>query len=354
MKETNKIFLAFMLVPLLMSAAAAQFDYTYDDPHTVRLLATKGDNPGLIPIGDVRIWKDPDYLFIQYAITNADWRLKTTHIYVSVRSDEFSPVEGSGRLDRLEFEQAHMGETEYTYRIDNVWPSGVQFRVAAKAEVLAIQGYSSDLEGLIDSLPETVMFHAEQPSPDFLAYFYIMLQEADILDGFHHGWCVDIDRQSFRRRWHPARVFTLYDRLPPKIMEFPENMDLVNWMLNQEFIGKLSRHGDAFTWGDIQHCVWMLLEGRATNYTNGPWNIFRVQEILDAARAEGEGFIPGCNQNLLLVLVPMNQNDRVHWQSMGIVVPTPCIEIITTETAWALAWNIAWYPIGPGLSFTIR
>ena len=141
-----------MLLMLFTNVAAAQFDFNSDTPHTVKLLATRGDDPSLIPIGEVRIWEDSDYLYIQYMITNADWRLQSTHVYVSARYQEFTPVGDFTEPFRLELEQAHLAEMEYTYKIPITWPQNTKFRVAAKAEVLAIQGYTSDLEGLILSL----------------------------------------------------------------------------------------------------------------------------------------------------------------------------------------------------------
>jgi len=347
--------LRWIFIFLLLSAylSAADFDYNSEFPYTVKLLATRGDNPGLIPIGEVHIWEDPEYLYIKYVITNADWRLQSTHVYVKARTTDFAPIGNYVELFRLELEQAHMGEMEYTYKIPSTWPSGTKFRIAAKAEVLTIQGYTSDLEGLSESLPETVQVFAVQPSPDDMAYFQISILESEIFDGFHQSWCVDLDRQRIRR-WHTAIVYTPYDKLPPGIMEFPENLDLVNWILNKDFVGKPSLNGEVYTFGDVQHSIWKLLEGRATNYTNGPWSIWRVTEIMDTAKAEGEGFIPGCNEKFLLILVPVNKNRQIHWQSMAIAIPTPCLPTFTTETAWGLAWNVSWYSIGPGLSFSIR
>ena len=353
MKEAKKILLVFILMLFLSLLATAQFDSDSENTQTVKLLATRGEDPGLIPIGEVRIWEDSDYLNIKYIITNADWRLNSTHVYVSSRNQEFAPIGDYTEPIRLELEQAHLAEMEYTYKIEKNWPDGTKFRVAAKAEVLAIQGYTSDIEGLLDSLPETVKVHATQPSSHDHAYFELTIMESEILDGFHYGWCFDIDRPNIKR-WYEAKVYTLFDELPPHLMEVPENLDLVNWILNKDFVGKPSFRGGPYTFGDVQHCIWELLEGRTTNYTNGPWNIWRATEILDVAKAEGEGFIPAYNEKFLLILMPMNQNRRVHWASMGIGIPTPCLPVYTSETAWGMAWNISWYSLGPGLSFTIR
>ena len=153
MIEAKKILLVFILMLFLSLLATAQFDYDPENTQTVNLLATRGEYPSLIPIGEVRIWEDPDYLYIKYVITNADWRLNSTHVYVSSRNQEFAPIGDYTEPIRLELEQTHLAEIEYTYKIENNWPDGTKFRVAAKAEVLAIQGYTSDIDGLLDSLP---------------------------------------------------------------------------------------------------------------------------------------------------------------------------------------------------------
>jgi hypothetical protein len=220
--------------------------------------------------------------------------------------------------------------------------------------VLALQGYTSDIASLIESLPETVQGFLVWPSPDNMAYFQITILESGFFDGFHYAWCFDIDRSRIHR-WYDYHVYTAYDKLPPDIMEFPENLDLVNWILNKEFVGKQAPSGGIYTYGDVQHAVWTLLEGRSTNYSKGPWDIERATGIIESAKAEGEGFIPACNEKFLLILVPLNPHNILHWQSIGMVIPAaPCVPTYSIETAWAFAWNVAWYSIGPGLSISIR
>jgi hypothetical protein len=350
----RKLFPRILLFLILLAPlAAAQIHIESHEPHCVKLLATKGDNPGLIPIGEVRIWEDADCLYIKYMITNADWRLQSTHVYVTTRNPSFNPIEEHVEPIRLELEQAHRAEMEYTYRIPCQWPSGTHFCVAAKAEVLAINGYTSDIEGLIDSLPETLRLKTLKTPFGAPSYLQVAIIKSETMDGLHDGWCVDIDRPRVLR-WYNAEVYTPYDKLPPGIMEFPENLDLVNWIINKDYAGKPAPSGGIYTFGDVQHAVWTLLEGRSTNYTKGPWDEVRATGIIDAAKAEGEGFIPGCFEKFLLILVPVNKNRRIHWQSMAIGITAPCFPIYSVETAWGLAWNVSWYHMGPSLTFVIQ
>ena len=129
-----------------------------------------------------------------------------------------------------------------------------------------------------------------------------------------------------------ADVYSSYETLPSGVFENPDNFDLVNWIINQNFIGQESPSGQGiYTFGDVQWAIWELIDDEncvACTYIQG-YDVIRAQEIVAAAIANGEGFVPSCDQYIAIILVP---TDNLH----PVCIPyyIPCREECD-ETAWA-------------------
>ena len=83
-----------------------------------------------------------------------------------------------------------------------------------------------------------------------------------------------------------------------------------------------------YTYGDVQWAIWQLLEDNppADHSSLGDWSLCRAQEILAAAVANGEGFVPGCGDVMGIIL------DPVEWRQPVIIwIEVPCAE---DETVW--------------------
>jgi hypothetical protein len=85
------------------------------------------------------------------------------------------------------------------------------------------------------------------------------------------------------------------------------NLDLINWIINQDFTSQDNGDGTGtnYTDAEIQSAIWGITDNDPTIFefpTNGTQA--NVQEILDAANANGEGFVPGAGQLFTLVLNP--------------------------------------------------
>jgi len=113
------------------------------------------------------------------------------------------------------------------------------------------------------------------------------------------GYCIDTDRGIRQNIDYTAKVYSSYETLPDELIgtgliEKPENFDQVNWILNQGFEGQASTGNGTYTSGDIQRAVWSLLDDQQSNGggTLGAWEQARVDEILDLAQNNGEGFVP--------------------------------------------------------------
>jgi hypothetical protein len=57
-----------------------------------------------------------------------------------------------------------------------------------------------------------------------------------------------------------------------------------------------------------------------------------IDEIIDAANANGAAFVPGCGELLAVLLDPLDEGI----QDQLILIPVPCTPVVTHDTAWAL------------------
>jgi hypothetical protein len=81
-------------------------------------------------------------------------------------------------------------------------------------------------------------------------------------------------------------------------------LDLVNWIINQGVVGDPSACGGTYTYGDIQRTIWALIEDQQSGSGLGPWTQCRVNEIIAAAQANGEDFVPGCDEFVAVIQNP--------------------------------------------------
>jgi len=140
------------------------------------------------------------------------------------------------------------------------------------------------------------------------------------------GYCLDTDRPINRNVDYTAKVYSSGEPLPdeligPGLIEKPENLDRVNWILNQGFEGQASTGNGTYTSGDIQRAIWELIDDQQSNGGGslGAWEQDRVDEILALAQSNGEGFVPSYDYTTIfgeqvigklgLILVPDTDGD---------------------------------------------
>ncbi|MEZ4811265.1 MAG: hypothetical protein R2819_12970 [Allomuricauda sp.] len=140
------------------------------------------------------------------------------------------------------------------------------------------------------------------------SYFDLTINDTS-LAGDYGAWCVDVDLSLGADQCFEAEVFSSYETLPDGKFEHPENFDLVNWILNQNFIGTESPSGGTYTFGDVQWAIWELIDDNncvLCAYLGDDWSTTKGQEIVDQALANGEGYEPGDGDSLAVVLIPTN------------------------------------------------
>lgn len=136
--------------------------------------------------------------------------------------------------------------------------------------------------------------------PGITSYFIVEISGGSIIDGVYEGWCVDLFN-SHLTYTYPAYALCSYGALPPAItnMLIEENLDLVNWIINQDYFGKASPSGGTYGYYDISTAIWILL-----GYNPPIWDPDKWQEIYDAALLNGDGFVPAVGELCVVILQP--------------------------------------------------
>ncbi len=259
--------------------------------------------------------------------TTGNWYLVEYHLYVG---DE-RPGDAPGQYP---YKGEHLDTQEIV--VDGIRFDGGCVNVAAHAVVEEREGIV-DLDEFADDLPECVDILGWSPAADTKAYFDIRVLGSDLM-GDYYGWCVDTDNTLSPDFEYPAHVYSSYEDLPDGLIEFPENLDQVNWILNQEIVGTPSICGGDFTYGDVQRAIWDLVDDEQADGGLGPWDQCRVNEILCKAWINGHGFEPDCGDLVGVILVPVEYcGGPWNFQFIIIPVPTECDGGGRRETAWALA-----------------
>ncbi len=281
-------------------------------------------------IGELLVCDDGSDLFVAWDSTGA--LLSTTHLYVS----EDAPKKHAPGRFPYKNEGIWTQYDEYSIPLDDLGVGdGDLLYVAAHADTNLIVGYEEPSLELDLEVPDTVTMTSTRPGG---SYWVTTVTDGGILDGTYAAWCIDTDRTMSAGTSYTANVYSSYDELAAAgLVEYPENLDEVNWIINQDFVGQTSGCGGAYTMGDVQKAIWTLVEDTPSNAGLGAWSQCRVDEILAGASSYGVDYQPGCFEQLAVILAPVSTNRQVLVaQVTTIEVDLECTPIVGgEETAWA-------------------
>ncbi len=180
---------------------------------------------------------------------------------------------------------------------------------------------------IVSELPDEVQVTVTA-KPGIDSYFTISINDTSLAGTGIPAWCADLDKSLGVEGPLSFKVFSSYETLPGNNFRFPQNFDLVNWVLNQDFIGTTSPSGGVYTFGHIQEAIWFLVDrygcsgNGCASLTDpvGQWDnsndLLKAREIEQAAKDNGEGFVPQCGELFGIVLIPFDENNEVTKQSL--------------------------------------
>ena len=76
--------------------------------------------------------------------------------------------------------------------------------------------------------------------------------------GFN-GWCLDKQAEVRSGRWNDAAVIWNWEELDG-IVDHPENMDLVEWIVAKRYVGRERRCGEIVQRHHVQNAIWHLID----------------------------------------------------------------------------------------------
>jgi hypothetical protein len=277
-------------------------------------------------IGNVTVEQVGDDLVVTYNITEAGWCLTTTHLYVgSEPAQRHSPGRFPYQHENLDC------VTVDVFTISDIDTDTVYIAAHADAH------FSSD-NASIPLGDGTVQFSLDGGELD--SYFDNTLNGG--VNGTYNGWCVDVERVIFLGADYDGTTYSTLSDFPSDLVDHPENMGLINYIINQDYLAQ------GMSYGDIQLAIWLLVDD-TTTYP-GPYTKANVDAIVADALANGEGFVPSCGDVVAIIVEP-----TVEAQTTIIEYPVPCVTGGNRgETAWALAEDGIVFRQGWGSYFEIQ
>jgi hypothetical protein len=330
------LVLVLMGFVVVMNPAAS---HNESDPFVTDLIAGGGNEKSAIDVGDVLVWNDDNYLYVKYVIIDEtsddlldNWYITETHLHVGESLAEFplTPTDNP-KVGHFEYSGEHDFVTEVLYEIPNEWDQDDTVYIGAHAVVEQLTG----LDALHALLPDDVDATVYYSVPNKDSYFDTYVSGGGFLAGTYDGWCIDTYHRISPGNEYQMLVLSSYEDIPEGVVDYPENLDLVNWVINQDWLTMISpSDGRLYTWSDVQRAIWELIEDNPAGTGLGTWYPDHVAEILDAAYTYGENYVPGgdCNDKVAIILIPVNGQQVTIAQVTFIEVQVPCGTV--DETAW--------------------
>jgi hypothetical protein len=185
---------------------------------------------------------------------------------------------------------------------------------------------ASDESGAVGGHAQLENVSAYDDYANRTAYARARLSNAGPLDGLYDAWCVDPDTTG--EAWtYPVDLYSSYASLPPEAVVSAGNLDLVNYLINTFALnsslvapcGGEEPEVGVIGVDDIQEAIWRLVSP-----TSETFDSCLASAMVARAQAEGEGFLPGCDDKLAVIALPVaNQSPPLYDDSQVLALQMP-------------------------------
>jgi len=335
-KSANQKFLMSAKFAELINPVPINFNEC-EGVSTVKLMAGQH-----IEAGEVNIWVQDGTLMVKY-VTNKDWLISETHLAVENNAEAIPHTNsGNPKIGNFTYQGYHdpmLSEVLYEVPLANY---GSTVYIAAHAVVWQLS--CDGIRELEATLPgEDIMVGVSFSNPAYQAsdvnlldsYYDLTITGAGATDGVHPAWCADNNGRPVN--YSNARLISSYSESfdLALVVPHPENLDLLNYMMNKYY--------PETGFKVLQAAIWRLMNG-SYNFISGgitrpsftDAEITEVYNIITEVEANGEGFIPGTSDYMVILV---HSGDRTKYQNTFFLYRncTPAFD----ETAW-----------GQGIPFT--
>lgn len=259
------------------------------------LIAGKDFN---IPVGKVEVTQNGQYLNVKYEITAPSWFITETHFGIYLNWEDIDGYPLNPQIGGFDFNKDdHNYVKSYTLPaidLTNYLNTENDFELAIIAHATVVTTNECSCPDGTE-LPDVVTMVIHYPNAE--SYFGITISNDGILNGNFDGWCADDDQLIYREISYQANVISSLGGDLTSVVNRPENIFKINYLLNQDL--------SAYTLGEIQMAIWMLLEEEGGVHDPGglgPWTQANVDAIL--AMTDGlTAFTPDCDNPYFAVLL---------------------------------------------------
>lgn len=276
-----------------------------------------------IAVGRVEVRRDGAKALVVYRVTSPGWTLIETHLYAG----SVPPTTNAPGQFPYKHEWINSSVDVYPLELGSATEC---LYVAAHGIVAAVTSRETpNLALLASTLPPEISLRVASPGPAGLAsYFDATLDGVDLLllDGAYDAWCADAVTLIDPAVTYQAKVYSSYEALEAGLVPKPENLDLANWVINQDWAAR------GYAVDDVQCALWKLMGFECT----AEYAVAIVEEA-----ALHEGYVPAtCNARIGLILAPYV--DGTAAQTLLVQVPIAQLgsfcyatyDPAVTETAW--------------------
>ena len=307
-------------------------------------------------VGQIYVEKDLDNecLKVTYKIDGAaegDWFLTEVHLEMVTDPNVFPMTKtGNPKIGNFKFKYSFSPfENTKEFAIPECipLPKDASGKLISPVYIAAhgVVGNKENVIGYTDT-PNFEEFCASLPKTVDLtvvdgvsSYFTSTISDGGWLNGTYPSWC--LVRVITINRNYLYDNFEVYCSLDPDLkdyglVDFPENMPLVNYILNQDYVGKPAGEYGLVTKNDVQAAIWKLIDelGPPSGWTNN-----RVNWILNDVAINAPNFVLGCGSIIGVILAPPRNPDGTYPVQVTIIpVPVNC-ELYGDETIWARGFD---------------
>lgn len=342
----NLFLIFFFVLGLILFNSCNDNSFVPDNPEDSHsLIPEKNDNYNTANyiiwagknynIGNLTIKNDDNILTITYK-TSPGYFLTETSFHIADSWQEIPQNNGVVQPDKFNYKSIEINDTnfiEYQVLLNDIDKNDDnEIFIAAHCIV------KSESNDSIYIFPSSVNMNYYGPENfGYPSSFNIKINSPQNVVGFFDGWCLGYNVE-FNENNYDAKTFYSYtDGILNTQLNHYKNLDLINWVINQHFVGKFSLCNEVFNVRDVQIAIWYLLnqfndsdwENERLSYWDGYASECRVKEIVEMAFNEGRGYIPVCGEYMGIVLEPTNG-----YQPVLIENKIPC-GFFGEQTCWA-------------------
>jgi hypothetical protein len=331
---TKRMSWGVWALAVLLAPAAAQAKVKTGDRQCI--LPASGDDCARvlyagqnIAVGEVLVHREGTDVTVTFKITNPEWTIVESHVYAA------GTVPTTAAPGQFPYKHEAINTGLDVYVIEDAVAAATDCLYVATHAVVAkkVGEQAPDLDAFGLALPGTVTMSVATGGFGLPSYFDTTVTGGGELDGTYDGWCVDVGRTISTGQSYTAQVYSSYEDLPAGAVDKPENLDLVNWIINQDF------SDGPYTSDQVQCAIWQLVDDNPGCTVDAG-----VAAIVAAAQApENEGYEPQtCQDKVAVVLVPVGESGNV--TSQVTIAQVTVIEVgdfcddsydpEQTETAW--------------------